>query len=105
MLAAAGLSVLLDLTLMRPVYRQTGEERTLLGLLLTLGVAFVIVGLLNWKYPTGALYIFVGGDPISDRRRPDGRREHLGLRDRARRSPESCCCSSVSRPSGAVFGP
>jgi branched-chain amino acid transport system permease protein len=65
MLAAAGLSVLLDLTLMRPVYRQTGEERTLLGLLLTLGVAFVIVGLLNWKYPTGALYIFVGGDPIS----------------------------------------
>jgi branched-chain amino acid transport system permease protein len=63
--AAACLSVLLDLTLMRPVYRQTGEERTLLGLLLTLGVAFVIVGLLNWKYPTGALYIFVGGDPIS----------------------------------------
>jgi branched-chain amino acid transport system permease protein len=63
--AAAGLSVLLDLTLMRPVYRQSGEERTLLGLLLTLGVAFVIVGLLNWKYPTGALYIFVGGDPIS----------------------------------------
>jgi branched-chain amino acid transport system permease protein len=65
MLAAAALSVLLDLTLMRPVYRQTGEERTLLGLLLTLGVAFVLVGLLNWKYPTGALYIFVGGDPIS----------------------------------------
>jgi branched-chain amino acid transport system permease protein len=64
-LAAAGLSVLLDLTLMRPVYRQTGEHRTLLGLLLTLGVAFVIVGLLNWKYPTGALYIFVSGDPIS----------------------------------------
>jgi branched-chain amino acid transport system permease protein len=63
--AAAGLSVLLDLTLMRPVYRQSGEERTLLGLLLTLGVAFVIVGLLNWKYPTGALYIFVGGDPIT----------------------------------------
>jgi branched-chain amino acid transport system permease protein len=65
MLAAAGLSVLLDLTLMRPVYRQVGEHRTLLGLLLTLGVAFVIVGLLNWKYPTGALYIFIGGDPIS----------------------------------------
>jgi branched-chain amino acid transport system permease protein len=65
MLAAALLSVLLDLTLMRPVYRQTGEHRTLLGLLQTLGVAFVIVGLLNWKYPTGALYIFVGGDPIS----------------------------------------
>ena len=64
-LAAAGVSVLLDLTLMRPVYRQHGEERTLLGLLLTLGAAFVIGGLLAWKYPAGALYIFVGGDPIS----------------------------------------
>ena len=29
---------------MRPVYRQHGEERTLLGLLLTLGAAFVIGG-------------------------------------------------------------
>ena len=64
-LAAAGVSVLLDLTLMRPVYRQHGEERTLLGLLLTLGAAFVIGGILAWKYPAGALYIFVGGDPIS----------------------------------------
>ena len=64
-LAAAGVSVLLDLTLMRPVYRQHGEERTLLGLLLTLGAAFVIGGLLVWRYPAGALYIFVSGDPIS----------------------------------------
>jgi branched-chain amino acid transport system permease protein len=64
-LAAAGVSVLLDLTLMRPVYREQGEERTLLGLLLTLGAAFVIGGLLAWKYPAGALYIFVEGDPIS----------------------------------------
>ena len=29
-LAAAGVALLLDLTLMRPVYRQSGEERTLL---------------------------------------------------------------------------
>jgi branched-chain amino acid transport system permease protein len=50
---------------MRPVYRQRGEERTLMGLLLTLGVAFVIAGLLNWRYPLGALYISIGGDPIS----------------------------------------
>jgi branched-chain amino acid transport system permease protein len=64
-LATAALAVLLDLTLMRAVYRQRGEERTLLGLLLTLGVAFVIVGVLTWRYPTGALYIFIGGDPIS----------------------------------------
>ena len=64
-LAAAGVGVLLDLTLMRPVYREHGEERTLLGLLLTLGAAFVIGGVLTWRYPDGALYIFVGGDPVS----------------------------------------
>ena len=64
-LAAAGVAVLLDLTLMRPVYRQRGEDRTLMGLLLTLGVAFVIGGLLNWKYPSGALYINISGEPVS----------------------------------------
>jgi branched-chain amino acid transport system permease protein len=64
-LAAAGVSVLLDLTLMRAVYRQHGEERTLMGLLLTLGVAFVIGGLLIWRYPTGALNITISGEPVS----------------------------------------
>ena len=64
-LAAAATAILLDLTLMRPVYRQQGEERILLGLLLTLGAAFVIGGLLTWRYPIGALYINVSGDPIS----------------------------------------
>ena len=64
-LAAAGVGVLLDLTLMRPVYRERGEERTLLGLLLTLGAAFVIGGVLTWRYPDGALYIDITGDPVS----------------------------------------
>ena len=64
-LAAAGAAVVLDLTLMRPVYRQHGEERTLMGLLLTLGAAFVIGGLLAWRYPLGALYINVSGAPVS----------------------------------------
>ena len=64
-LAAAGVAVLLDLTLMRPVYRQQGEERTLMGLLLTLGAAFVIGGLLVWRYPAGTLYINVSGEPVS----------------------------------------
>ncbi len=36
-----------------------------MGLLLTLGVAFVIAGLLTWRYPSGALYIYIGGDPVS----------------------------------------
>jgi branched-chain amino acid transport system permease protein len=64
-LSAIGVAVLLDLTLMRPVYRQQGEERILLGLLLTLGAAFVIGGLLTWRYPVGALFINISGDPIS----------------------------------------
>jgi branched-chain amino acid transport system permease protein len=64
-LVAVGVSVLLDLTLLRPVYRQHGEERILLGLLLTLGAAFVIVGVLTWRYPTGALFISFTGEPIS----------------------------------------
>jgi branched-chain amino acid transport system permease protein len=64
-LAAAGAGMLLDLTLMRPVYRERGELRTLLGLLLTLGVAFVIEGMFNWRDPLGALYINVGGNPFS----------------------------------------
>jgi branched-chain amino acid transport system permease protein len=63
--AAVGLSVLLDLTLLRPVYHEHGEERILLGLLLTLGAAFVIAGLLIWRYPAGALYIFISGEPVS----------------------------------------
>jgi branched-chain amino acid transport system permease protein len=64
-LAATGAAVLLDLTLMRPVYRERGENRTLLGLLLTLGAAFAIEGLLNWRDPLGALYINMGYTPIS----------------------------------------
>ena len=39
-LVAVGAAVLFDLTLMQPVYRRQGEERTLLGLLLSLGAAF-----------------------------------------------------------------
>lgn len=63
-LAAAGAGILLDLTLMRPVYRQTGGHRVLLGLLLTLGAAFVIEGALSWRDPLGALSINIGGKPI-----------------------------------------
>jgi branched-chain amino acid transport system permease protein len=64
-LAAAGAGTTLDLTLMRPVYRQRGELRTLLGLLLTLGVAFFVEGMFNWREPLGALYINVSGKPVS----------------------------------------
>jgi branched-chain amino acid transport system permease protein len=65
LLAGAGAGVVLDQTLMRPVYRQPGERRVLLGLLLTLGAAFVIDGLLLWRAPTGALRLAIGGQAVA----------------------------------------
>lgn len=64
LLAATGAGVALDRTLMQPVYRQPGERRVLLGLLLTLGAAFAIDGLLVWRYPTGALRLGIGGEAV-----------------------------------------
>ena len=55
----------LDLTLMRPVYRLSGERRVLLSLLLLLGVAFIIEGLLTWRYPIEALSLRIGGGPVN----------------------------------------
>ena len=64
-LAAAGvLGAVLDVTLMKPVYRERGERRVLLGLLLMLGVAFIIEGLLVWRYPIEALSLRIGGEPV-----------------------------------------
>lgn len=57
--------LLLDSTVMRPVYRERGESRILLGLLLTLGVGFIIEGLLTWRFPIKSLRLNIGGDPIS----------------------------------------
>ncbi len=67
-LAVGGLiGLLLDSTLMRPVYRQHGEGRVLLSLLLTIGVGFVIDGLLVWRFPLTSLRlnIALGGGPIT----------------------------------------
>jgi branched-chain amino acid transport system permease protein len=58
------LGLLLDSTLMRPVYRQRGEARVLLSLLLTIGVGFVIDGLLVWRFPIATLRLNIGGGPI-----------------------------------------
>lgn len=64
-LAAGGVfGLLLDSTLLRPVYKRRGEARVLLSLLLTLGVAFLVDGLLVWRYPTEALSLHIGGDSI-----------------------------------------
>lgn len=64
-IAAVGLlGVVLDRTLMQPVYRQRGEHRVLLGLLLMLGVGFIIDGILEWRYPIEALSLRIAGPPI-----------------------------------------
>jgi branched-chain amino acid transport system permease protein len=56
--------LLLDATLLRPVYRRGGEARVLLSLLLTLGVAFIVDGFLNWRYPLKALSLHIGGGAV-----------------------------------------
>ncbi|GMR02998.1 MAG: branched-chain amino acid ABC transporter permease [Acidimicrobiia bacterium] len=63
-LAAAGIGLALDLTILKPVYRRRGEARVLLSLLLTIGVAFIIDGLLVWRFPIEALSLSIGGEPI-----------------------------------------
>ena len=55
-IAAAGvLGLIVDRTLLLPAYRYRGEERLLLGLILTLGFSFVVDGFLNWKLPEFSL--------------------------------------------------
>jgi branched-chain amino acid transport system permease protein len=58
------LGLVLDLTLLRPVYRLHGEARVVLSLLLTLGLAFMVEGFLTWRYPTKALNLRIGGGPV-----------------------------------------
>jgi branched-chain amino acid transport system permease protein len=62
--AAAAFMVILDLTMMRAVYREQGERRVLLGLLLMLGVSFVVEGFITWQYPVQQLGIRIDGDAI-----------------------------------------
>jgi branched-chain amino acid transport system permease protein len=53
--ASGALGLLMDRTLLVPAYRLAGEERLLLGLLITLGLSFVVNGFLDVRYPTVAL--------------------------------------------------
>lgn len=64
-IVAGGLGGLLhDLTILRPVYKLRGESRVLLSLLLTLGVAFIIDGFLNWRIPLEGLTMRIGSGPV-----------------------------------------
>lgn len=48
-----GLAV--DRTVLLPAYRSAGEERLLLGLLITLGLSFAVNGILDYKFPNISL--------------------------------------------------
>ena len=61
----AVLALAVDASLMRPVYRLHGEARVLLSLLLTIGLAFVIDGLLIFYYPFTALRLSVPGPAVT----------------------------------------
>ncbi|MDE3102651.1 MAG: branched-chain amino acid ABC transporter permease [Chloroflexota bacterium] len=56
-LAAGLLGLIVDRSLMLAAYRRTGEQRLLFGLLMTLGLSFVIEGVLNYAFPETALSI------------------------------------------------
>jgi len=49
--AAGAFGLLVDRSLLIPAYRYRGEERLLLGLILTLGLSFIIDGYLNYQFP------------------------------------------------------
>lgn len=64
LLAGAAFGLLLDATLLRPVYRRHGEAKVLLSLLLTLGLSFVVDGFLLWRFPLEGLTLYIGGGPV-----------------------------------------
>lgn len=64
-LTGAAMGLLLNLTIMQPVYRRSGDQRVLLSLLLTIGVAFIINGILVWRLPLESLGLNVGGEPVT----------------------------------------
>ena len=64
LLAGGLLGLLLDLTILRPVYRAHDEARVLLSLLLTLGVSFIVDGFLMWRFPLKALSLHIGGGAV-----------------------------------------
>ena len=56
-LAAGVFGLIVDRSLLLAAYRYKGEERLLLGLVLTLGLSFVVDGYLNYRYPETALTV------------------------------------------------
>lgn len=64
LLAGGILGLIFDLTILRPIYRLHGEARVLLSLLLTLGIAFIVDGFFNWRFPLEGLSLRVGSGPI-----------------------------------------
>jgi branched-chain amino acid transport system permease protein len=64
LLAGGFFGLLLDLTVLPSIYRRQGEARVLLSLLVTLGLAFIVDGFFNWRFPLRGLSLRIGGGPI-----------------------------------------
>jgi branched-chain amino acid transport system permease protein len=64
LLVGGAFGLLLDATLLRPVYSRQGEAKVLLSLLLTLGLSFIVDGLLLWRLPLEALTLHIGGGAV-----------------------------------------
>lgn len=64
-LAAGVFGLIVDRSLLLPAYRYKGEERLLLGLVLTLGLSFVVDGYLNYRYPDTALTVHLPNPSIT----------------------------------------
>lgn len=61
---AGAIAALVDVSVMRPVYRLTGERRVLLSLLVTLGIAFMIDGYLFANYAASSFNLSVPGPVV-----------------------------------------
>jgi len=64
-LGAGIFGLIVDRTLLVPAYRAAGEERLLLGLLITLGLSFVVNGFLDYAYPSTALTLSLPTPSVS----------------------------------------
>ena len=64
-LTAGVFGLVVDRTLLLPAYRSAGEERLLLGLLITLGLSFVVNRYLDFQYPNIALTLHLATPSVN----------------------------------------
>lgn len=92
--AIAGfIGLLIDRTLLRPAYRQRGESRVLLSLIITLGFSFIVEGLINYYIPEQSLMLELS-PPFTD---------FLGIRMRVATLAAACIALAIFGALAAVL--